>query len=48
MGPVIDDRMIEAAVSQATNWQDRANALLEPAEQRRNRRLARLVANSDD
>jgi RHH-type proline utilization regulon transcriptional repressor/proline dehydrogenase/delta 1-pyrroline-5-carboxylate dehydrogenase len=48
MHPATDERIVEEAVSQATNWQDRANALLEPAEKRRYRQLARLVANADD
>jgi RHH-type proline utilization regulon transcriptional repressor/proline dehydrogenase/delta 1-pyrroline-5-carboxylate dehydrogenase len=48
MHAAIDESIVEAAVSQAQNWQDRANALIEPAEKRRNRRLARLVANSGD
>ncbi len=48
MHPTIDERIVEAAVSQAKNWQDRANALLQPEEKRRYRQLARLVANADD
>ena len=48
MGPAIDERIVEEAVSQAKNWQDRANALLQPEEKRRYRQLARLVANSND
>ena len=48
MGPAIDDRFTEDAVCLAKTWQDRANVLLEPAEKRRYRQLARLVANSND
>ena len=48
MHPPSDERIVEEAVSQAKNWQDRANALLQPEEKRRYRQLARLVANADD
>lgn len=48
MHAVIDERLVEAAVALAETWQDRANALLEPAEKKRNRQLAQLVANSTD
>ena len=48
MHPAIDERIVEEALSKAKNWQDRANALLQPEEKRRYRRLARLVANADD
>jgi len=48
MHPVIEARIVEEAVAQAKNWQDRANALLQPEEKRRYRQLARLVANADD
>jgi len=48
MHPAIDERIVEEALSLAKNWQDRANALLQPEEKRRYRRLARLVANADD
>ncbi len=48
MDPAIDERLAEEAVSLAKIWQERANALLEPAEKRRTRQLARLVANSND
>jgi RHH-type proline utilization regulon transcriptional repressor/proline dehydrogenase/delta 1-pyrroline-5-carboxylate dehydrogenase len=48
MHPAIDERIVEATVLQARNWQDRANVLLQPEEKRRYRQLARLVANADD
>ncbi len=48
MGPVMDDRIMEEAVSLAEEWQDRANALLEPGEKHRYRQLARLVADPAD
>ena len=44
----IDDRIAEEAVSQAKRWQDRANALLQPEEKRRTRKLARLAASAGD
>ena len=48
MCPALDDRFTEDAVCLAKKWQDRANVLLDPAEKRRTRQLARLVANADD
>jgi RHH-type proline utilization regulon transcriptional repressor/proline dehydrogenase/delta 1-pyrroline-5-carboxylate dehydrogenase len=48
MIPTADDRIVEESVSQAENWQERANALLQPEEKRRYRQLARLVANTHD
>jgi len=48
MHAAIDESIVEAAVALAENWQDRANALLEPGERRRYQQLAQLVANSAD
>ena len=48
MHAAIDESIVEAAVSLAKNWQDRANALLEPEEKRRYRKLAWLAASAGD
>jgi RHH-type proline utilization regulon transcriptional repressor/proline dehydrogenase/delta 1-pyrroline-5-carboxylate dehydrogenase len=45
--PIPDDSITEEAVALAKHWQERAIALMTPAESRRSRQLARLVADPD-